>query len=276
MEHLSELERLCGNAFKFRDPTHLYNSIFPENSPHKCAFEVKPLFDESGDGLNHIGMIHSKFKRVEEFLKRSDFKEGEGEVLLLDLIDLSYDLLMISDTAEPMEGDVVFKGSTYGFNIFSLDVFIKRAVLIANMVLRITNNAELKISDYQGDSRFVREALTKKYLFAANKHELKIRRFIRGLAILGFAHFAGRELREENKNYLFSVTVRQLEKVFSSAESVSELVDEQKFSDALDICLNEVAQKVVTLTAENENYEAALRIQNNLISLLNREVFRKA
>ncbi|MCF4998025.1 hypothetical protein GIW70_12935 [Pseudomonas syringae] len=274
MEHLSESERLCGNAFKFRDPTHLYNSIFPENSPHKCAFKVEPLLDENNDGLNHIGMIYSKFNRLQEFLKRSDFKEGEIDFLVNDLIDLSYDLLMISDTSKPMEGDVIFKGSTYGFNIFSLDIFIERAVLIANLILRITNNIELKTSSYHGDSRFVREALTKRYLFAAEKRELKTRHFIKGLGILSFVHFAGRELREENKSYLLPATTRQLDKVFSSAQRVNELEDEQKFTETLNICLNEVAQKITTLAVKSENHTSALQIQDNLISLINRKDFK--
>lgn len=63
-DHLSELVATHKNTFVFRDPSRLYNSIFPDNSPHHCDFSAAPTYDENDDGTNHIGLLYRKFEKV--------------------------------------------------------------------------------------------------------------------------------------------------------------------------------------------------------------------
>jgi hypothetical protein len=72
-DHLNELVDVHKGAFKFRDPSHLYNSIFTDNSPHHCSFTVAPTYGENGDGTNYIGDMLAKLNRLRTFLDRAQF-----------------------------------------------------------------------------------------------------------------------------------------------------------------------------------------------------------
>jgi hypothetical protein len=267
-DHLQELVALHKNAFTFRDPSSLYNAIFPENSPHNCSFAVPPTFDVDGDGENHVGKIMSKMKTLKAYLDLAQFKDDADEFALL-LIDLSYSICMIEPAGELRDGDVKFLERFYGFNIYTLDDFVKPCLSICNMILRFTNNPLLDVRAFNSNSRYVREGMMKHFLFPSKRHAMKVVSRIKGIHILAFVFFEAQRLREGTA-YLFPDTVKQLNVKFVSADNVNTLADDSVFTDMLNVLLHEVTLKVYEMDKSLDYYNDAVRVNENLIALINR------
>lgn len=266
-DHLNELLAVHKNIFQFRDPSHLYNSIFTSNSPHHCSFSVSPSYAGDGVGTNHIGTMLVKLNRLKEFFDKTDFKDSEREELLILLIGLASDIFMIEPVGSQREGDVCLYSVSYGFNVFSLEHFVEPCLSIANMILRFTNNDLINSSAFKSRSKFVREALMKRYLSSANHGSVNIKRIIKGVPIFAHVFFAARELHD-GEGFLFPSAVQLLNVSFSSAHAVNLFSDDDYFSNLLDLCLNEVSEELETMTSRDEHYLEVVRIQNHLISLI--------
>lgn len=273
-DHLQELVALHKNAFTFRDPSTLYSEIFPANSPHHCSFAVPPTFDADGDGSNHVGEILSKTKRLKAYLDRAEFEDGEADHIAMLLIDLSYDICMIEPDGELLDGDVTFKNQFYGFNIYTLDDFVKPCLSICNMILKFTNNPLLDVRSFlaNSNSRYVREALMKRFLLHPKRNATKVFSRVKGIHILAFVFFEVQRLREGTA-YLFPETVKQLNEKFKSADAVNALADDSVFNDMLNVVLHEVTPKVYEMDKGLEYYSDALRINGHLVALINRVDF---
>lgn len=268
-DHLQELVALHKNAFTFRDPSSLYSAIFPENGPHHCSFAVLPNYDTDGDGENHVGKIMSKMKALKAYLDNAQFKEDDADEFALLLIDLSYSICMIEPAGELRDGDVQFLDRFYGFNIYTLDDFVKPCLSICNMILRFTNNPLLDVRGFHANSRYVRDGMMKRFLFPSKRKAMKVFSRIKGISILAFVFFESQRLRE-GAEYLFPETVKNLSVKFMSADNVNSLVDDAKFKDILDVLLYEVTNKVFEMDKSLEYYNDAVRVSENLIYLINR------
>ncbi|WP_350649110.1 hypothetical protein [Pseudomonas sp. HY13-MNA-CIBAN-0226] len=274
-DQLQELVALHKNAFTFRDPSSLYSAIFPENSPHHCSFTVSPTYDENGDGSNQIGEMLAKLKRLRAYLYQSHFDEEEPQEIILLLIVLAYYIFMIEPTKSAQEGDVRFLKDEYGINIYSLKNFIEPCLSIANMILRFTNNPLIDVREFNSDSRFVREALIKRYHLSKTKHAITVHSDIKGIQMLAFVYFEAQRLRE-GTNYLFPETVKQLNEKFKSADAVNTLADNSVFNDMLNVLLHEVTHKVYEMDEGLEYYSDAFRVNEHLIALIGRADFQPA
>lgn len=268
-EHLRELEVLHKNTFTFRDPSSLYSAIFPDNSPHHCSFSVSPIYDENGDGENHIGMILSKTKTLKAYLEKAEFKDGDADEFVLHLIDLNCSICMIEPKTELRDGDVTFLERFYGFNIYTLDDFVKRYLSICNMILRFTNNPLLDVRSYQSNSRYVREALMKRFLFPTKRIAIKVYSRVKGIHILAYVFFEAQRLRE-GAAFLFPKTIKYLSIKFLSADNVGTLADDAVFNDMLNVLLNEVTHKVHEMDTSLEYYNDAAKVRDNLHALISR------
>lgn len=266
-ENLSELVTTQKNTFAFRDPSHLYNEIFPENSPHECVLSVPATYDENGDGTNHIGKLYRKIERIKSALDLVQPDVDDMEQLVHDLIDLSYDFLMIEPVGNPRVGDVVFMDSVYGFNIFALDEFIEPALKIVNMIFRFTNNPVMDSQLIQGKSYFVREALMKMFFPERTKSPLKIFNNIFGLSIFVWLYLNAQNLYVGNE-YLLPDTVNILRKKLFNVDAVNYLVDEEKFDQLLNICLHELKRKLSSMTHKDEHYVLAMEFDQRLRGLI--------
>lgn len=268
-ENLSELLTTQKHTFAFRDPSHLYNEIFPENSPHQCVLSVPPTYDENGDGTNHVGLLYRKLEKIKSALDLAQPDADDVNQLVHDLIDLSYDLLMIEPIGNRRVGDVVFMDSVYGFNIFALDEFIDPAVKIANMIFRFTNNPVMDGQLIQGNSYFVREEMLNVFFPVRKKTPLNVFNNIVGLDILISVFMISQKLYDGN-NYLFPNTVNLLRQKLFSVDEVNGLALKDNFDDVLNVCCNEVAQRLLIMTPQDEHYNEAREVDKRLMFLVSR------
>lgn len=268
-DHLNELVATQKNVFTFRDPSHLYNSIFTMNSPHHCEFSVPPTYDENGDGTNHVGLLYRKLERIKSALDLAQPDADDVDQLVHDLIDLSYDLLMIEPVGNRRIGDVVLMDSVYGFNIFALNEFIDPAVKIANMIFRFTNNAVIDGQLIQGNSYFVREEMLNVFFPESKKTSLRVFNNIVGLDILISVFMISQKLYEGN-DYLFPNTVNLLRQKLFSVDDVNGLAVKDNFDDVLNVCCNEVAQRLLIMTPQDEHYNEAREVDKRLMFLVSR------
>ncbi|KTB91584.1 hypothetical protein AO073_01540 [Pseudomonas syringae ICMP 11293] len=269
-DHLNELVQTHKGTFAFRDPSHLYNSIFVENSPHHCAFSVSPSYDENGDGTNHIGLLYRKLDKVKYLLDLAQPDADDVDSLVHDLIELSYDLLMIEPVGERRIGDVVFVDTTFGFNIFALDEFINPALKIANMILKFTNNPPVVGQVFQGNSYFIKEEMMKVHFPKRKDVPLYVFNNIVGLDILISVYLMAQYLYDGN-HYLFPNTVNLLRQKLFSVDAVNGLAVEANFDGLLNVCCNEVAQRLLIMTESDEHYNEAIEIDRRLIFLVGRK-----
>ncbi|MEQ4191908.1 hypothetical protein ABNM11_25000 [Pseudomonas syringae] len=266
-DQLNELVATHKSTLAFRDPSHLYNSIFLMNSPHHCEFSVPPTYDENGDGTNHVGLLYRKLERIKSALDLAQPDADDVDRLVHDLIDLSYDLLMIEPVGNRRVGDVVFMDSVYGFNIFALDEFIKPALNIANMIFRFTNNPTIDAQLIQGNSFFVKEALIKTFFPMRTKLPLNVYDNILGLSTFVWVYLVALNLYVGN-DLLLPDTVKLLRKKLFSVEAVNELALTEKSNYVLDVCLHELKRKLSGMTHKDEHYVQAMEIDNRLRGLI--------
>lgn len=268
-DHLQELVALHKDSFTFRDPSSLYSAIFPKNSPHHCSFTTAPTYDENGDGTNQLGEMLSKLKRLKAYSHQSHFGDDEPQELVLLLITLAYYIFMIEPTKPAQEGDIRFLTNEYGINIYSLKNFVDPCLSIANMLLRFTDNPLVDVREFNSDSRFVREALIKRYHLQKAKHAITIHSEVKGIHVLAFVYFEAQRLREDGA-FLFPQTVKLLNAKFQTVETVKTLADDSVFNDMLNVLLNEVAHKVHEIDTGLEYYKDAARVRDNLHALISR------
>lgn len=266
-ENLSELVTTHKNTFAFRDPSHLYNEIFPENSPHQCVLSVPFAYDDNGDGTNHVGVLHRKLERIKSLLDLAQPDGDDVDRLVHDLIDLSYDLLMIEPVGNRRVGDVIFMNTFYGFNIFALDEFIKPALNIANMIFRFTNNPTMDAQLIQGNSFFVEEALIKAFFLKRKNTPLNIHDNILGLSTFVYVYLVARDLHVGDE-LLLPKTVRLLRDKLFYVDAVNELALKEKFDSLLDVCLHELKLKLSGMTHKDEHYAQAMEFDHRLRGLI--------
>lgn len=188
---------------------------------------------------------------------------------MLDLIELSHDLLMIEAAGNPRVGDIIFVDTRYGFNIFALKEFIDSALKIGNMILRFTNNAPIDSQLVQGNSYFILEASLKVFFSHRKDFPLQVSNNIVGLDRLVAVYLIAQKLYDGNQ-YLFPRTVDILRRKLFSVDEVNELTAEEKFIDVLNVCWNEVAQRLLIMTEQDEHYNEAVEVDKHLVYLSSR------
>lgn len=266
-ENLSELLTTQKHTFAFRDPSHLYNEIFPENSPHQCVLSVPPTYDENGDGTNHVGLLYRKLEKIKSALDLAQPDADDVNQLVHDLIDLSYDLLMIEPAGDRRVGDVVFMDSVYGFNIFALNEFIDPAVKIANMIFRFTNNPIIDSQLIQGNSFFIKEAFLKTFFPERKKIPLNVFNNIVGLSTFVWVYLVAEKMYVGNEPFLPS-SVKLLRSKLFSVDAVNELTEKENFDDVLNSCIHELKRKLSGMTHKDENFIQAMEFDSRLRGLI--------
>lgn len=272
IEQLHETISVHKGTFRFRDPNHLYNSIFTENSPHHCVFSVAPEYDPSGNAINHIAKMLNNFERIKYFLNGKKFEDGESFDLVMALNNLSEYIFMIEPVGDVRDGDVIFNGENLGFNIFSIEDLLSPCLTMVNVILKFTNNELIDVSLYQSKSRYLREMLVNDLLLAEDNGVVEVRKSIKGIGLLALSYYKAQDIYEEY-DFVFPATVQALRDVFDSAVSVNDMKNDIKFNAVLDVCLNEVGQKITSMDERAENREASLSLNNILVSLISRKGF---
>ncbi|RMV76462.1 hypothetical protein ALP05_00678 [Pseudomonas caricapapayae] len=266
-DHLNELVATHKNTFTFRDPSHLYNSIFTMNSPHHCEFSVPPAYDENGDGTNHVGLLCRKLERIKSALDLAQPDADDAEQLVHDLIDLSYDLLMIEPVGNPRVGDMTFVDSVYGFNIFALNEFIDPAVKIANMILRFTNNPVIDGQLIQGNSFFIKEALFKAFFPKRIKIPMNVYDDIIGLSTFVWVYLASYKIYVGN-DLLLPRTVKLLRERLFSIDSVRGLASKVNSDFVINVSLHEVKRLLSDMKHEDDHFLLVKEIETRLGNLV--------
>lgn len=272
IEQLHETISVHKGAFRFKDPNHLYNCIFTENSPHHCVFSVPPEYDASGNAINHIAKMLSSVEKLKYFLDSTELKEEEHFEFIFLLRSMSEYIVMIEPVGEPRDGDVIFNGKICGFNIFSIEDMLNPCFTIINVVMKFTNNKLINELEYQPKSRHVRKMLLHKFGLNEGEGIVQVYGVIKGVELLASAYYKSIELFEDC-NFAFPQTVRVLSNVFDSAASVNEMMDDARFNDVLNVCLGEVTQKVYLVGVGHKHCEASISLYNIFVSLISRKGF---
>ena len=272
IEQLHETISVHKGAFRFIDPNHLYNCIFTENSPHHCVFSVPPEYDDSGNAINHIARILSSAERIKYFLDNTELEEDEPFEFIFLLRSISEYILMIEPLGEARDGDVIFNGKICGFNIFSIEDMLNPCFTIINVIMKFTNNKLINDLEYQPRSKHVRKMLLYKFGLNEGQGIVQVYGVIKGIELLASAYYKSMELFEDC-NFAFPKTVRILNNVFDSAASVNEMIDDERFNDVLDVCLDEVSKKVYLMGEGHKHGEAFIDLHNIFISLSSRKGF---
>ncbi|MBH3384400.1 hypothetical protein I5S53_10550 [Pseudomonas juntendi] len=261
IEILEEQEKSLGNSYKFRNPTLLYKAIFSCNSLHHCELTASPLFDENGDGANHLGKLCAKLERVKRVLANTDTSDVESHDFILDLIALRHDLLMVEQQRGLREGDVLFHGRAQGFNVFMLDNVVLDSVKVANIIFGFTNSP-----DIDGG------------MFHACPSDLKDR-VLEGLytprKISGLTVHSGNELIADlvwvrsslatvsSVDTSFVNAKRRLDEVFKSIQGVERLKDKVALRSLIESCLTDVKSKFDKMS-EGEHFSLIAQIDLRL------------
>ena len=266
LEQLKDLEIAHNNAFRFRDPNHLYNTLFPENSPHHCVFSVVPDYDRS-EPSNHVAKICNWLNMIQININKSILNDSESNHFLLDLIVLSAGFLMIEFVRSPVDGDLEYNGEFFGVNIYSLDDFFKPAISIANLLLRFTNNPVVEGRDFVGCTNDVRFSLIENCVSTNTNFNVKVRRTIKGVPILFYVYSVVLDFRK-GYEYILPDVVRLLRGTFDSADSVNKLSDGLEFDKLVQKCLGYVHQVEEGLGSQHlQQYNS---IHDSLLRLMRR------
>lgn len=268
IEQLHETISVHKGAFRFRDPNHLYNCIFTENSPHHCVFSVPPEYDASGNAINHIAKMLSSVERLKYFLDSTKLKDYELTEFALLLGRMAEFVFMIEPVGGARDGDAIMNGHFLGFNIFSIEDIVNPFLTITNVIMRFTNNKQINELEYQPKSRYVREMLLNEFGLSDNSL-VSVYGVIAGIENLASVFYKALEVFE-GRGYAIPETVQILCNVFDSAASVNEMKDDRKFYNVLNVCLNEVGEKVGSMDAGSKNADALVSINENLTFLAGR------
>lgn len=267
MDRLIELQDIFENKFVFVDGGRLYSKIFPNNGPASLEFTVAPFSNESGENL--LGRMGARLTRLEQMLNKSMWSGREPLELTTLLIHL-YGDLQIRWIDDPCDGDIKFFGKNTGINIYSIEEFTHRALIIYNSLLFYSGNSQFSGFN-RGVTRFVREALMRYFL---NNHDnseaLEVVKNIPGLAIMEDLFFLTESLRLPNHDWMMERTFRQLESVFDSRESVLKLDDDLFVSQLVRVGRGEHLASLDTITENDPNYRTLQRCEKYLFDLLDR------
>ena len=270
IEQLKDLEIAHKNAFNFCDPNLLYKTIFPENGPHKCEFSVESKFDANGDYENLISEIYFRFEELVERFNVSQFNKGDGDLLARCLINFHDRVLMVEPVGAKRNGDIEFNSVPYFINIFSIEEFVRAAVKISNHILRFTNNNEVDGSRIFANSKFVRYAMMDDYFRPVDNQRIEIVTSIFGIKALESIHRHAFRMRDSENEFLLPVTFRTLDNIFSSAELVNGLADDEVLNEVVEDCIEEVGDYLQQMKVDSPNFSMVNKISDKLIALRNR------
>lgn len=267
MDRLVELQDIFENKFVFVDGGRLYSKIFPNNGPTNLEFTVAPFSNESGENL--LGRMGAHLTRLEQMLNKSMWS-GREPLELTTLLIHVYGDLQIRWIGDPCDGDIKFFGKNTGVNIYSVEEFTHRALIIYNSLLFYSGNSQFSGFN-RGVTRFVREALMRYFLDNHdNKEALEVVKNIPGLAIMENLFFLTESLRLSNHDWIMERTFRTLESVFYSRESVLKLDDDFFVSQLVKIGRGEHLASLDTITENDPNYRTLQRCEKDLFNLLDR------
>lgn len=268
-DQLDSLVTAHKNTFRFRDPSHLYSALFPENSPHHCVFKVEAAYDINGVPSNRVAEIYAWFDSIKSFESKDDFTDMKSNMFLGFLINLQERILMYESTAQVRDGDLSFIGKTYGINIYSLELFFEPALHIVNALLRFSGSAQIDRYVFNYNTENIRAGLVRNNVSMNTVFPIKVVRTIKGLPLLYFAYAALREYKELHK-YLIPELVVLLGDLFYSAESVNSLADGNVFNQVAGECFARVNN-----IGPPESPEL-LDKYNNIHATLKRLLYRKS
>ncbi|WP_338459579.1 hypothetical protein [Pseudomonas sp. TE3-3-F2023] len=241
IELLNEQEESLQRSFRFRDPTLLYNAVFPSNSLHNCDLIINPEFDENGDGTNHLGKVSAKLERVKKALANSTASESEHLAFVLDLISLRQDLLMIEQCRDSREGDIIFHGRAQGINVFMLDSFVRDAVKLANIIFTFTKSPMVDEAGFLGCSLDLKAWIVSEFYTPRRQAELTVFSSNSLLPDLVWIRRSLSEVLEVDEAFVSAK--RRLDKVFSTIQSVERLRDKSVLKRLVEECITDVRSK---------------------------------
>lgn len=239
-DQLDSLVTAHKNTFRFRDPSHLYSALFPENSPHHCAFKVEAAY-YNGEPSNRVADIYYWLESIRLFLKKDNFSDVQSNLFLHELIQLQDDLLMYESTCEVRDGDLSCMDKHYGINIYTLEDFLVPALHIANVLLKFVGNEEIHVNQFDYKSDVIRKGLIVNSVSVNTIFPVKVRRTINGVPILFYVYSVVLDFRK-GYEYILPDVVRLLRDTFDSADSVNKLSDGLEFDKLVQKCLSYVHQ----------------------------------
>lgn len=266
-DQLDSLVTAHKNTFRFRDPSHLYSALFPENSPHHCVFKVDAAYHNNGDPSNRVAEIYYWLDSIMLFLNRAYFTDIQSNFFLSDLITLQNDLLMYESTGEVRDGDLFYMDERYGINIYSLEDFFVPALVIANVLLKFVGNEEVHVNQFDYKSDVIRKGLIVNSVSVNTVFPVKVRRTIKGVPILFYVYSVVLDFRK-GYEYILPDVVRLLRDTFDSADSVNKLSDGLEFDKLVQKCLGYVHQVEEGLGSQHlQQYNS---IHDSLLRLMRR------
>lgn len=268
IELLEEQEKSLGNSYKFRNPTLLYKAIFPNNSLHDCELTALPLFDESGDGANHLGRLWAKLERVKKALASAAASDEEGHDFILDLIDLRHDLLMVEQQRALREGDVLFNGRAQGFNVFMLDNVVLDSVKVANILFDFANAPIADADLFHACSSGRKDKILEGLYTPRKASDLAVNSLGGFVAELVRVRASLAEILDLDPAFINAK--RRLDSVFSNIHGVEQFKERVALKSLIESCLTDVKSKFDKMSGGEhfstvgDIFTRLSRIKNNL------------
>ena len=241
LELLEEQEKSLSNNYRFRDPTLLYNAVFPNNSLYNCELIISPEFDKDGEGVNLLGRLSVKLEKIKRFLSEPDLGGDRCFDFIHDLIALRHDLLLIEQERPLLEGDVLFKDKVQGFNVFMLDAFVCDSVKLANVICVFTKSPGFDVDTFYACSPARKEWIVKELYIPRRTAELTAHsnnQFMRDLVWIrsSLAIVGGVDMAFVNAKH-------RLDEVLSTIQGVGRIKDKYFLMEVVEACLTDVKSK---------------------------------
>ncbi|QWA30513.1 hypothetical protein [Pseudomonas sp. RC3H12] len=266
IELLNEQEESLLRVFRFRDPTLLYNAVFPDNSLHNCALIITPEFDENGDGTNHLGKLSAKLERLKRALAKTAASESDHLAFVFELINLGYDLLMIEQRRDAREGDILFHSRALGLNVFMLDSFVQDAVKLANTIFTFTKSPTVDVGGFHACSTDLKGWVARELYSPRRPSELTV--FSNNSHVPDLLWVRGSLAVVLEVDEAFINAKRRLDKSFASVQSVERLRDKAVLKQLTEDCITDVRSKFDKMSG-GEHFELIGEISSRLHRIKN-------
>jgi hypothetical protein len=233
-ERLRSVENAHHNNMAFWNPEGLYQKIFYQNTPTNCEY-VLPFID---DRPGSLADIRNGISMLFECLASPPTPELARSIPE-DILSIQ-DRLHIRNSSAPYDGDIIFRPNVditinTGINIYSIAESIHQIIAAYNSIAQYGG---VKVfGDRPSNEGIWKDSFIETFVgINPPKYPLYALKEVPGLFRIEELYLLTRDTRKANKDFLFEMSFRMLEQVFTSRHTVAELTKNERAKDVIDFC----------------------------------------
>ncbi|SEI16497.1 hypothetical protein [Pseudomonas asplenii] len=230
-DRLESLEATFNNTVRFTNKDALYQSIFPQNCPTNCSYNID--FSSDQGKVSGLTELHEHLLELRGLLRSRPPQDGQG-YLIINMMWRIRQQLHIAYLPDAVDGDIMLGSTNLGINLYALKESLEVIVLTVNSILFYSGNKEVEPFDGALKDLVLRRTMIAETLgWRFSQNSYRVRKNVPGLVELERFYGEILRLRPSFRSASFEKICTSLDQLFGSKDEVGKLSEYSFFNSVI-------------------------------------------